>query len=42
MFYCLSDLVLEGFGWVRIGCLEIVFVYEFVYFGFIMFCGEDD
>jgi hypothetical protein len=42
MFYSFSDLVSEGFGSVCAGSLEFVFIYESVYFGFILLCREDD
>ena len=42
MVYCLSDLILECFGWVGGGNLEVVFVYKIEYFGFILLFREND
>jgi hypothetical protein len=34
--YCLSNLILEYFGGVGGGNLEVVFIYKILYFGFIL------
>ena len=42
MVYYLSDLILEWFGWVWCGSLEVVFVKKILYFGFLLVNGEYD
>ena len=40
MIYCLSNLVLECFCGVYCRSLEVVFVYEILYFGIVLLNGE--
>ena len=39
-FYCLSDLGLEGFGWVGGGCVEVVTEQKVLNLSLIQLCGK--